>query len=732
MIKRMKLTSFGKFRHASFEFGKTTLFVGPNESGKTTLFDAIALGLCQKGRGGVWEEIQNRYKQNEKKAPLPEMELEEMVALDYNQFFNFFAVRTGQSEIAFEANKNWVSEMRSRLLFGGYDITALTKRFQELAASKKNEAYPKQIEGLSQAIIKAEDELRGLENEARNYQKVLEDFQKVQGELHTCKHQEEVLRKQREKCRLEMEEIEKSLEAVRLTQWLTQYEGYVEKKEELSRRYAALNEKEITEIEHKIGQVREWKERVKSQEEEITRFQSSFEGLRFRMSSLQSQREKTDEAYRKTKQKALVWKIAGVSLAVISAGCLAGMVLFPSVPWYLWLGGGLFGLVFSGLSLVVGILLGMRREEDSLRQEMNSLYAEAQRLGFLSLRPASWEAFVAEMARRENMLAEQKRKIEEEKDHLAREEKAIKKREEDFLVSHHVASIAVARDLLSEKKAKEAELQGLQKGLESFDALDRTLSLEENARKLRSRLSMLSMPLDKEASVLKEKREELKKKLSQIERDIEILRSKIEENSRKEVEWFATLQRLEENMHKYARLKQEEKQLEEKRERLEKEKMACERLVSLFEEMEMEQASVFELLSSQVKEEFGDIYPAFQDIQLKSFEREGILFSDALGEKRPVKFLSRGTQDLFYLALRLFLGQRMWENPKTPGVFVFDEPFASLDEERKRVALRLLQKFQKRYGWQYVIFTKDEDLPLLMEKESWEIVVHRLTREKKA
>ncbi|MFN3660631.1 MAG: ATP-binding protein, partial [Brevinematales bacterium] len=44
----MNLASFGKFRHVSFEFGKTTLFVGPNESGKTTLFDAIALGLCQK------------------------------------------------------------------------------------------------------------------------------------------------------------------------------------------------------------------------------------------------------------------------------------------------------------------------------------------------------------------------------------------------------------------------------------------------------------------------------------------------------------------------------------------------------------------------------------------------------------------------------------------------------------------------------------------------------------
>ncbi|MFN3659975.1 MAG: hypothetical protein ACK4TN_01915, partial [Brevinematales bacterium] len=100
--------------------------------------------------------------------------------------------------------------------------------------------------------------------------------------------------------------------------------------------------------------------------------------------------------------------------------------------------------------------------------------------------------------------------------------------------------------------------------------------------------------------------------------------------------------------------------------------------------------------------------------------------------KRPVKFLSQGTQDLFYLALRLFLGQRMWKNPKQPGVFVFDEPFASLDEERKEVALGLLQKFQKKYGWQYVIFTKDEGLPSLMEKEGWEMIVHRLDREKKS
>ncbi|MFN4216969.1 MAG: ATP-binding protein [Brevinematales bacterium] len=732
MIRRMKLTSFGKFRHASFDFGKTTLFVGPNESGKTTLFDAIALGLCQKGRGGVWDEIQNRYKQGEKKAPLPEMELEDEVVLDYNQFFHFFAVRTGQSEIAFETNKNWVSEMRSRLLFGGYDITAFSRRFQELVFSRKSEAYPVKLEALSNVISRTKDELKGAGDDARTYQSVLENFQQVQRELQAYKKQKDVLQKQRDMYRRELEKIEKSLEAALLRKWLDKYKEYVEKKDELSRRYAALNEKEITEIEQEINRVRDLKEKVKSLEEEVTRWQNGLDGFRSRISFVQSERERVHETYRKTKRKALVWKVAGVTLAIIAIGFLAGMFFFPAVPWYLWFFGGGVGLVFAGLFLVVGMLVGMQRDEDFLRGQMTSLYAEAQRQGFLSGYPKNWEDFLLEIEKQESILAEKKSKIEEQKARLSMEEKTIKKREEDFLVAHHLDSLAVARERLSEKKAKEAELGGLQRGLESFSALEKGLSLEENARAFKDRLSLLPEEDNKETNVLTEQGKKHREMVSKLEKELETLQEKIEEYTRKEVELFATLQRAEENIHKYARLKQEEKQLEEKKAYLEKEKKACEKLFSLFQEIESEQASVFELLSSQVKEEFGDVYPAFQDIQLKGFQKEGILFSDALGEKRPVKFLSQGTQDLFYLALRLFLGQRMWKNFKQPGVFVFDEPFASLDEERKQVALRLLQKFQKKYGWQYVIFTKDESLPYLMQKEAWEMVVYHLDRDKKS
>ena len=41
MLKTLHLTRFGKFRERQFEFEAVTLFHGPNESGKSTLFDAL-------------------------------------------------------------------------------------------------------------------------------------------------------------------------------------------------------------------------------------------------------------------------------------------------------------------------------------------------------------------------------------------------------------------------------------------------------------------------------------------------------------------------------------------------------------------------------------------------------------------------------------------------------------------------------------------------------------------
>jgi len=64
----------------------------------------------------------------------------------------------------------------------------------------------------------------------------------------------------------------------------------------------------------------------------------------------------------------------------------------------------------------------------------------------------------------------------------------------------------------------------------------------------------------------------------------------------------------------------------------------------------------------------------------------------------------------------------------TSGFFVFDEPFAALDDERVQIALAMLDEFQKKYDWQYIILTKDATLVDLIKKRWSDALVHTLSR----
>ena len=52
MIRLLRLGDFGKFRGADFPLGPTTVFLGSNESGKTTLFNLIT-GYLKPTRGRI-------------------------------------------------------------------------------------------------------------------------------------------------------------------------------------------------------------------------------------------------------------------------------------------------------------------------------------------------------------------------------------------------------------------------------------------------------------------------------------------------------------------------------------------------------------------------------------------------------------------------------------------------------------------------------------------------------
>ncbi len=77
------------------------------------------------------------------------------------------------------------------------------------------------------------------------------------------------------------------------------------------------------------------------------------------------------------------------------------------------------------------------------------------------------------------------------------------------------------------------------------------------------------------------------------------------------------------------------------------------------------------------------------------------------GELRPLEYLSRGTQDQLYFALRFGILDLV-SSQQEPCPCLLDEPFAAYDQERLIEAFRILQEEAKRR--QLFVFTCREDL----------------------
>ncbi|MBI5210434.1 MAG: AAA family ATPase [Elusimicrobia bacterium] len=81
----------------------------------------------------------------------------------------------------------------------------------------------------------------------------------------------------------------------------------------------------------------------------------------------------------------------------------------------------------------------------------------------------------------------------------------------------------------------------------------------------------------------------------------------------------------------------------------------------------------------------------------------------SLGDK-PVEWLSSGTQDVLWLALRIALAQRL---QPAGGLLVLDEPFLTLDPGRAEAAFKALFGSERLKGWQVLVLTKDPALGTL-------------------
>ena len=97
MIKQLILETFGKFRDIHFDFSNSTLFLGKNESGKTTIFDALFQETCHpRANRRHGKQLQERYGES-RQAQIKWQKNE--LRIDEDEFYNLLAIRSGDIDL---------------------------------------------------------------------------------------------------------------------------------------------------------------------------------------------------------------------------------------------------------------------------------------------------------------------------------------------------------------------------------------------------------------------------------------------------------------------------------------------------------------------------------------------------------------------------------------------------------------------------------------------------------
>lgn len=171
--------------------------------------------------------------------------------------------------------------------------------------------------------------------------------------------------------------------------------------------------------------------------------------------------------------------------------------------------------------------------------------------------------------------------------------------------------------------------------------------------------------------------------------------------------------------------KNEIKKRQEEIDRIKLEKNAATMASSIFDKISKDSDSVLMELSRELEQNFGEIISDSREVVINEFKTEAISITDAGGTKRPIEYLSTGTQDSFLFAARLALAKKTWNT--TDDLFIIlDEPFHHLDRKREEMALRMLRKFCSDTNCQVIIFSKDDTLVETTTRIFPDTMVHHL------
>lgn len=749
MIERLRLQRFGRFIGREFTFGPSVIFFGPNESGKTTIFDALFTALCRVPRQGVYKtDIYQRYGDAMEAEVVPEECAE---AFELGEFKDLHSIRSGDVSLSFGDSSSWAAGVKRALFSGGLDPLAVADELAQLASDKTTVKHNKEIAArrarraeLVAARERLEADRAAHVAQTRSGEDLTVRLQQIDEAVRACDVTigtltADILREERIAERRGLDESFAQLDREqRLRETLEHMTGSpAEELADLSaceNTVARLTAERDTLRDAAASRARELEEREAGREASEAQ-QRSADPLARKADVLAGRIMEFlgDPARRMT--VVTVWHVplAAASGLIAAAALIAGIVVHP-----LWLIGliALGGLFFARRASSIEDGAAMNRVRTEVRDEYRNSGGGELRSDSLQGIADELRAVVAardhlseelqrssaDIARAREAVTSAQNKVRDVESALAEAERACA----NVLQRAGVTGKDALLKRIAGKKAAEEQLAAvgadLRKRMTTLGFTDRETFLRDVRRKLAD-ADREGVPTEGLMPAAVQKLRGQLAAAQQKKRDLESSRADLKEQRGRAAGMTTALgpvlENLVENEREIARLDAEIADLE-----LNKKGAAL--AAELFRAMAADAGVMLAALAAEMENVFRGLVAVPRAVSVDAFDSERIQAMDAGGVMRGISHLSKGTRDTLTFAARLTLALKADPDEKK-RLLVLDEPFTSLDPGRTASALAMVRRIQDDHGWQVVLFTKDPDLADAAVRALREPVRHDLT-----
>ncbi len=756
----LKLESFGLFKNKSFPLKTVTIFYGPNETGKTTLFDALVSALIRiKGNSPYVRKLRDRYGEV-RKAELAKTLLD----ISPGKFLNSYAIREGKVTLDEDSKESaeLLNSIQKSLFDSGYNIRNLIETCQNRFSTKKNVNAGKELHKAKESYEEKLTSWEQAEEERIRTLAMWTDLpakEKEKKELaNSLKQKEEsilLLKKQAE----DLQAKQKHKNTAQLLQSVLTWESKRVSVEEMKKWISSDKDKAVIRIDEEIKNLRLIKKENLRKSQDITaglfalqkeigdqtiqkNRLSNHDGIAF---DIQKKIGSVDFENAPKLQK-IEWKmhilLTGIILLTIGIG-VSFITYLKSLSSLFYVFAGL--LSFAGLTLVVNFSRKLTLEVDSskLEKEFQALAEELTLRTDGTIRPliSSKEGIRDALSKFKESLATASRNLEQanERFQQSQEQLARLRSEEtkignelvtkeneylEILTYFGVKDLPEFREKLSNAKADEQSFQHMQAQIQTA-LIDYQLKDASALKvKLKDELETFEQNLVP-SDFSSEEKSLLKNLMFQIESETKDYHKLKDIYFAKESELSGIVGgsqvKIKDILEKCDRLRKEKEDAQVLLIQIEKNFAAYKILADIFSEMETGSESQILTLVHSLSKRWNEILPEenIKKIEWNELSEIPKVF-DKTNVMRDVDLLSTGTKELFYFSLRLEYALRMSAEDNINWLLL-DEPFRHMDPARMNSAVRYTLDFLKKEKWQGVFFTFDTILKDEIEQNAREM-----------